>query len=444
MTPEVVRDARVCEHCGTALPKDAHYCAECGTSADLVSFDPFHLSEPEVTVEVEAASDRRRGLWALAVLVMAVMGGLWWVSSVVETQPATEESASTASTSRPFEPTTTTEARSRTTTTRRTTTTTVPGFVGGTPGPVLGDEISGLLVQFGYDEMRHIDLATGAIREFDLEHPLAFGWGWPEPAAIIDGRYVQASRGRLIVTDLRTGVQQEPVGFLADAPRFEPPEFRVVGRAGPDSVWVANEPWPDGESVVMEVGLDGVVRNRLDLPAAAFVVRADGHELILETIDGWWRYDASAGLAGRMPAGVIASTPGFVLYTSCENLHDCEVVLEDREGDFVAVDVDPRDLSFSDVQISPDGRGLLVAKHSEYRVELSYVDLAAGTRIQLPADIDHWVGVTWIGDSGWIVGGKDGPRSRLTAMHITTGEVVEMELGRRDAVGVAAYLPEDG
>ena len=46
------------------------------------------------------------------------------------------------------------------------------------------------------------------------------------------------------------------------------------------------------------------------------------------------------------------------------------------------------------------------------------------------------------GDSGWIVGGKEGPRNHLTAIELTTGDIVEIDLGIRGALEIAAYLAD--
>jgi hypothetical protein len=283
--------------------------------------------------------------------------------------------------------------------------------------------------------MRHLDLSTGEVEEINLEY--AVRWEESESGMVLDGRLVSALPA-VTITDLSDGSQlQVPeIGVGLD-------EVHVAGRAGADSVWLASYPGPEQMASAVEVNLDGKVGRRVEVPQPFEIRWAEGDDLILESIDGSWRFDTTTSEGVRMPGGVVAFASGFALIASCNETLECDVVLDRGAGSEVVDWVGAADLMNGSIEFSPDLRGALLHVYGEDGVEFAYIDVGSGERVDLGANpIDPYHGAVWITGSRWLVGTRDNSNNKLVAIDTETGAQVELELFRGGSTeSFRAFIP---
>jgi hypothetical protein len=318
------------------------------------------------------------------------------------------------------------------------------GFVNGVAGPVLGADVHGGLVLLGAATMRRVDLFTGAVEEIDLDRVLH---GDPEDRSqhlVIGGGLVSllepfgcsstqlcARPAALVITDLRTGSQSQVL--------IEPAivdEAHIAGAAGPDSVWLATYPGPDGSSAI-EVGLNGEVRRRIELPPEFSVRWARSDELFLDSVDGSWRYDASTGEATRLAGELVSDRSPLLITVSCESNLDCRVEVDVGDGPTAVDGLRASEVTNGSMFVAPDLTAILA--HNYETNDFTYFDLSSGTRVELgEIDIDPYAGVVWVPDSPWIIG-LAGPRVgglvSLTAVNVQTAEQLELVTPYRSIAG---------
>jgi len=418
-----------CDHCAAALGSGANYCSQCGTPQTLLVLDPLGVEDPPLIRGTTTAPHARLTMLAGLVLVFAMVAVLWGLSR--EDDPADEEPLSSETPEDGIlaaDPATSTTAVATTAspTTGAPTTTSEEGFVNGVQGPVLGDGVDGVLVQIGALSMRQIDLSTGAIERIALEYPVYADED--QSGIVVNGNLVSSSfSGKAItITDLSDGSQRELIDVI-DGSLW----WRVVGLAGVDSVWVATYPEPDQASEAIEVGLDGEVLRRIEIPQPFSIDWAEGDELILDAPDGSWRYDTSTGVAARMLHAVVASASGFVVTSSCTESLQCDALLDRGSGPEVVDWLSASDEFDGPIDLSPDLSGALihVYRQDDDSFEFSYIDLGTGSRVDLDeAGIDPDSGVVWVEGSRWIIGQDESSPRALLAIDTETGTQVNLGL----------------
>lgn len=432
-----------CSHCAAALPSGSNYCSECGTPQTRIVLDRVGLEDPPVITGTDMAPHARLSMLAALILVFAMLAVLWGLSR--QGDPADEEPLSSETPEEGVggtDPTTSTAVVTTTgsTTTGAPTTASEQRFVNDVQGPVLGNGVDGVLVHINVRAMQRIDLATGVVELIDLEHPVY--WDGPQSSIVVNGRLVAVGaptgplRSRSTITDLSNGSQRQLIDVIDGSL-----EMHVAGRAGVDSVWLATYPEPDGVSVAIEVGLDGEVRRRVEMPQPFSIEWADGDELILGSVDGSFRYDTATGVAVRTPGPVVASARDLVVTVSCDESLQCEVLLDRGSGPEI-VDWPSASELFNgsldgSMEISPDLSGALVHVYREGDAESSpqggaefgYIDLGTGSRVDLGhLPIEPYLGVVWVEGSRWIIGRDDTSPGALLAIDTETGTQVDLEL----------------
>jgi hypothetical protein len=430
-----------CRQCTAAVPSGANFCVECGASVAPLVVDLLGVDESPLPSGTDVTPHPQRGLWAVLALFAAMVLVLWGVARGVDRpndEPlgaeVPEEGIAAVDPTTPTTVVTTTTA----TTTGAQPTTSEQLFVNDVSGAVLGEDVDGVLVQFAGSIMRHVDLSTGAVDIIDLEQHV-YQWAGPE-ASIVDGKLVSFSgSGRvMIITDLSDGSQRESRDITDDSI-----EIHLVGRAGSESVWLATDPEPDQISEAIEVGLDGEIRRRVEIPRPFEIRWAEGHDLILDSPDGTWRYDTETGATVRMPGQVLAFEPGFVLTSSCDESLQCGVLLDRGSGPEVVDWVSASDDFDGPIDLSPDLSGALLHVYGEQDgAEFSYIDLRTGSIVDLGnLRISPDRGVVWIEGSPWIIGQNETSNIKL-AIDTQTGTQVDLALSRRrNSESFLAFIP---
>jgi hypothetical protein len=417
-----------CSHCAAAPGPGANYCSECGTPQTLIVFDPLGVEDAPVISGTDMAPHARLTMLAGLLLVFAMLAVLWGLSrqgDPADDAPLSSETQDQGILAADPATSTTAVATTASTTTGASTTASEQLFVNDVPGPVLGDGVDGVLIHISVQTMRQIDLATGAIELIALEHPVL--WGGPESGIVVNGKLV-AIRGSVItITDLSDGSQRELIDVIDRL--FE---MHVAGQAGVDSVWLATYPEPDQTSGAIEVGLDGEVRHRVQIPRPFKIRWADGDELILGSVDGSFLYDTVTWATVRMPGTVVALAPGFVITASCKESLQCDVLVDRGNGPEV-VDWPSANELFNgsldgSIDVSPDLSGALVHVYGEQGGgEFSYVDLHTGSRVDLGhLPIEPYRGVVWVEGSRWIIG-QDEFGNMTLAIDTETGTQLDLD-----------------
>jgi hypothetical protein len=436
-----VADRSQCRECGAALPGGANFCVECGASVAPLVVDLLGVDEPLLSgSDVTAYS--RRGLWAVLGLfagMVLVLRGLTRGVDRPNDEPlgaetpeegigAVDPATSTTAVTTTASPTTGTPTTG-TPTAGVQTTTSEQLFVNDAAGPVLGEDVGGVLVRLGGSIMQQVDLSTGAIERINLEHSVYFS-DEGQSGIVVNGNAVTWSPllGTLItVTDLSNGSQRQP----RDITDENEPFFRhVAGRAGEDSVWLATDSDFGWIREAIEVDVEGEVRRRVEIPRQFEIRGAEGDDLILDSPDGSWRYDTDTGVAVRMPGPVLAFAPGFVITSSCDESLQCELLLDQGNGPEVVDWLSASDEFDDPIDVSPDGSGALLHTDTQGNREFTYIDLHTGSRVDLgnlPIDPDR--GVVWVEGSRWIIGQNDGS-NRTFAINTETGTQVDLALPR--------------
>jgi hypothetical protein len=432
-----VPDRSQCRQCTAAVPAGANFCVECGASVTPLVVDLLGVDESPLLSGSDVAPHPRRGLWAVLALFAGMVLVLWGLNRGVDRpndEPLGVEVPEEGIGAVDPATSTTAVATSASTTTASTTTgaqTTTPErlFVNDVAGPVLGDDVEGVLVRIAGSDMQQVDLSTGAIERIGLEHPVSFDG--PESGIVVDGKLIAFSgSGRLItITDLSDGSQREPRGITET---FDGSfEGHVAGRAGVDSVWLAAYAEPDQTSEAIEVGLDGEVRRRVEVPRPFEIRWAEGDDLILGSVDGSFRYDTTTGATTRMPGAVVGFEPGFVVTASCEESLQCDVLVDRGSGPEDVDWLNASDVFDGSIDVSPDLSGALLHVYSQRgAAEFTFIDLDTGSRVDLGnLRIDPYRGVVWVEGSRWIIG-RDESSNMALAIDTGTGTHIDLEFGK--------------
>jgi hypothetical protein len=435
-----VADRSQCRECETALTHGAKYCLECGAAFTPMVLDLLGFEDAPLPTGADVAPHPRRGLWAVLGLFAGMVLGLWGLTRGVDRsndEPLGAEIPEEGIAAVDLTSSTTVAATTASTTTAASTTTSERLFVNDVPGPVLGDDVAGVLVSISGLIMQQVDLSTGAIQRIDLEH--AVYTEDPQSGIVVNGSLVALSGRAIFITDLSNGSQREPRDITDGS--FS---GHVAGRASVDSVWLATYPEPDLTSEAIEVDLDGEIRRRAEIPRPFEIRWAEGDELILESPDGSFRYDTATGVAVRMPGAVLAFEPGFVLTSSCDDSLQCEVRLDQGSGPEVVDWLSASDMFDGSIDLSPDLSGALLHTYTQEGAEFTFIDLQTGSSVDLGnLRIDPYRGVVWVEGSPWIIGQDEGSNMRF-AIDTDTATQVELELPRRVTSGsFLAFIPPD-
>jgi len=430
-----------CRQCTAAVPAGANFCVECGASVALLVVDLLSVDEPLPLSSSDVAPHPRRGLWAVLALFAGMVLVLWGLNRGADRpndEPLGAEIPEEGIAA--VDPATSTTAVTTTAATSTRTPTTATSeqlFVNDGAGPVLGEDVDGVLVRIGGSTMQRVDLSTGAIERIDLEHLVFFDG--PESGIVVDGKLVALSGSSrvVIITDLSDGSQRESRDVTDGL--FE---GYVAGRAGVDSVWVATYPEEDQISEAIEVDAEGEVGRRVEIPRPFEIRWAEGDELILGSPDGTWRYDTETGVTVRMPGQVLAFEPGFVLTSSCDESLQCDVRLDQGNGPEVVDWLSASDEFDGSIDLSPDLSGVLVHTDTQGGAKFTFIDLHTGARVDLGnLRIDPYNGVVWVGGSRWIIGQDKGSLATL-AIDTQTGTQVDLALPRlRTSRSLLAFIP---
>ncbi len=435
-------DRSQCRQCTAAVPAGANFCLECGVSVTPLVVDLLGGDEPPLLSGTDVTPHPRRGLWAVLALFAAMVLVLWGLTRGVD-RPNDEPLGAEVPEDRlaAVDPTTSTTvvATTASTTTGAPTTTSEQLFVNNAAGPVLGEDVGGVLVRIGGSTMQRVDLSTGAIERIDLEHLVFFDG--PDSGIVVDGKIVaiSASGSVVIITDLSDGSQLEPLSISADSVDMD-----VAGRAGVDSVWLATHPEADQISAAIEVDFAGEVRRRVEIPRPFGIRWAEGDNLILDSPDGTWLYDTATGETVRMPGQVVAFEPGFVITSSCDESLECDVLLDQGNGPEMVDWLSASDDFDGPIDVSPDLSGALLHTYTQAGGYFTFVDLHTGARVDLGnLRIDPYNGVVWVEGSRWIIGQSEGSLATL-AIDTQTGTQVDLALPRlRTSRSLLAFIPPD-
>jgi hypothetical protein len=421
-----VADRSQCRQCGTAPQRGANFCLECGASVTPLVVDLLGVDEPPLPSSTDVTPHPRRGLWAVLALFAGMVLVLWGLTRGVDRtndEPlgveVPEEGISAV------ELTTSTMVVATTTSTSTTVPTTSAEqlFMNNVPGPVLGDDVEGVLVSISSLVMQQIDLSTGAIERIDLEHTIPSEDS--QSGVVINGKLVGLSvLGRLItITDLSDGSQREPRD-ISDGSL----DWHVAGRAGVDSVWLETHREPDQTSEAIEVDFEGEVRRRVEIPQPFSIRWADGDELILESPDGSFHYDTHTSVVERMPGQVVAFEPGFVMTASCDESLRCNVLVDRGSGSENVDWLRAGEVFDGSIDLSPDLSGALLHTYTQAGGYFAFIDLHTGSRVDLGnLRIDPYRRVVWIEGSRWIIGQNESP-NKTWAIDTETGTQLELNL----------------
>jgi len=420
-----------CRQCTAVVPAGAKYCLECGASVTLLVVDLLGVDESPLPTGTDVTPHPRRGLWAVLALVAGMVLVLWGLTRGVDRpndEPLGAEVPEEGIGAVDPATSTTAVATTASPTTGAPTTTSEEGFVNDAAGPVLGEDVGGVLVIISRLIMYKIVLSTGTVERIDLEHPVYPG---PESDTVVNGNLVSLSisGNTLIITDLFNGSQLERPLFLHSVDLVD---AHVAGRASVDSVWLATSREPGQASAAIEVDLDGEVRRRVEIRKPFSIRWAKGDELILESPDGSFRYDAATGVAVRMPGAVLAFEPGFVITSSCDESLRCDVRLDQGSGPEVVDWLSASDVFDGSIELSPDLSGALLHVYGSQggAVEFTFIDLHTGSRVDLgEPGIEPYLGVVWVEGSRWIIGQDESP-NRTVAIDTETGTQVDLAFPR--------------
>jgi hypothetical protein len=393
--------------------------------------DPLGVgaSAPVAAVPVAAGRERLRVLFGLGVVAVAV-AVVWAALTAGGSEPDGSEDASGAEEGSPGDVGSSTSAP---TTVSTTTQPVVPGstepvgpmvgYANGVAGPVLGPGVEGVVVAVSETNLSRLDLATGAVESIDLEWPVDFS-GF---SVVIDGEMVATSTGsHLVSTDLRTGGQGGRIEVGGSELGFG--DARVIGRAGPESVWLAGYQTSDTQSTAVEVDLDGTVLRRLELDPAFFAFGALGRIVYLSGPVGAWRYDTEADTSE--PIGILGSAGGEqIVVVSCQPTLGCEALIETESGLEPIPGLSSTDLVNGTLQLSPDQRRAVITGYgSGGQPTFTHVDLVTGRQTDLgTTPIEPYAGVVWAGDGAWMIG-RGAVGQGLVAIDVATVEAVFIDL----------------
>jgi hypothetical protein len=437
-----VADRSQCRECGTAVPAGANFCLECGVSVTPIVVDLLSFEDAPLPSGTDTAHPRR-GLWAVLALfagMVLVLLGLTRGADRTNEEPVGAEVPEEGIGAVDPATSTTVVTTTASPTTGAQTTTSEQLFVNDGAGPVLGDDVEGVLVGISGLIMHQIDLSTGAIERINLEHGVYTGE--EQFDIVVNGNLVALSvAGRLItITDLSNGSQRRIVSTSGSSD--DSVEGHVAGRAGEDSMWLATDPDADQISEAIEVDVGGEVRRRVEIPRPFSIGWAVADELILESPDGTWRYDTATGVTERMLGTVLAFAPGFVITTSCDESLRCVVRLDQGSGPEVVDWLGASDVFDGSIDLSPDGSGALLHVYTQAGPEYTFIDLQTGSRVdlgRLPIEPDR--GVVWVDGSRWIIGQNDSPNMTF-AIDTQTGTQVDLAFPRRRNSGsFLAFIP---
>jgi hypothetical protein len=437
-----VADRSQCRECKSALPAGANYCLDCGAPVAMMILDPVGFEDPPLQAETDGVLRKRWQLLAAFVALMVVLWGLTRDADSPDDGPPNAETLDEATLA--ADPATSTTAVTTVDSADPTTTASEQLFVNDVAGPVLGAGVDGVVVLVADRIMRRIDLSTGAVERIDLEHNI-FSWVGPE-SRIVNGELVALSilGTTMVITDLSDGSQDEPRAITDDS--FD---WLVAGRAGVDSVWLATYPGLDEGSAAIEVGVDGEVRRRVEIPQPFSIRWAKGDDLILESPDGSFRFDIAMGSIVRMPGAVVAFEPGLVITSSCDESLPCDVLVDRGSGAEVvdwpsASELFNSGATESPIDVSPDLSGALFHVYGQSGAEYTFIDLHTGSRVDLgDLEIDPYLGVVWVEGSRWIIGQLEGYHRGDLAIDTQTG--AQVELRRRTSSGhwLVAFIPSN-
>ena len=237
--------------------------------------------------------------------------------------------------------TSTTVGRTTTTGASATTTTTTLAPL----GPLFGDPIEGVLLVVARGQWHAIDLETGALTEIDSPAP-------------VDPYSAVAVGGGLVVPQAGTARFYRVIGGGTEPEAVELGPADQVGRAGPDRVWLFDQP-PDGSTDPLTV---------------ARLVDLEGHVERTITVSGWQGIATDDGVlvsrGGRVyvadERGVHPLAIGWLngrigdaaLLTACDDAARCELQRQPLDGGPARslAPVEDPDRWYFDVSYAPDGR----------------------------------------------------------------------------------------
>ncbi|MGI9605135.1 MAG: hypothetical protein ACR2P0_03255 [Acidimicrobiales bacterium] len=383
---------------------------------------------------------RRTGLLVIVGLVVVVLGVLWGVARTgsperdrLASEPPADVSES-ESVSEEGSPLTTTSDVS-TTRNADTPAARIEGFVNGAPGPVIGEGVRGTVVQIAGRTMQRIDLHTGAVETLDLDQSVV--WQGPDSAAMVADWHVSTThQGGLLFTNIVDGSQRAAPVIQSSF------GTRIVG-AGDDSVWLAS--WPGAsDPLAIEITLDGSIGREIELSPSFWLQGARGDQLLLQSVDGSWFYDAATGEAVRSPDTILAIGPELLLTSSCYPDLTCEVFADHGTGPRVVKGFDTFSSFGSMPFVSPDGTQALLQTFHERGPESSIVDLRTGETVDLGSlRLEPYLGFVWITDAPWFIGRDQTSRNHLVAVNTETGGQVEIDLDQGRGESHLAYVPAD-
>lgn len=304
----------------------------------------------------------------------------------------------------------------------------IVGYVNDTPGPVLGPEVEGVIIAVGERALSRLDLATGAVESIELDWPVDSSWESSE--VVIDGKLVAISAGdHLVTTDLTTGAQDERVEL--DRDDFGLGGARLIGRAGPESVWLASYDGSFDESpAAVEVDLGGTVLRRLQLGSRFYPQAALGRIVYVSGGGAMWRYDTETETS--VPFAILGPPRGDqMVVVSCRPTLVCEAAVETESGLEPVPGLLSTDLGNGSLLLSPHRQQAVVSDYgSGGQPVVTHIDLVTGERTDLGRGswIDPFMGAVWPSDGGWIVGRVSENGRRLFAIEVETFEEVLIEL----------------
>jgi hypothetical protein len=415
-----------CHQCGTPLAAHVNYCPDCGAPHSVPLFDPLDVEGRTSQRPGTQGSERRNAFFVTLTIVAAVVVGIWLLgrssdrpvedASSDGTDPVDEIPSTTTT---PVTTTSITTTTAAPTTTRPASDTTELTYINESPGPVLGPDIDGYVVELVGRSMRRLDLSTGAFIEVELGTQVVFNDPMRE-RVLIDDRMVTVFASQLVLTDVATGHQVLRQLDFGDTEE-------VIGQAGPSSVWVTRF---DGSGTqVVEIGLDGGSGRIVDVPEPFYPRSAHGDELWLDSIDGLWSYDTGAGEATRMPGQVISHSRDPLIMIECGSDLACRLTVDHGDGPTRLADLEADQVWFWSINQSPDGDRVLIPTGAGDGWQFTLIHLDTGETVDLGTlPVEPFFGVAWVDRSPWIVARHQIEPRRWLAINTATGETVDLNV----------------
>jgi hypothetical protein len=251
-------------------------------------------------------------------------------------------------------------------------------------------------------------------------------------------------RSPMAIVDVGTGILLQPTwdgtgylvsddGTVTSAEDLYPGPGTVVPVPGSSrTYWLSRSP-EQHNRLDLVTGHTVVPGASVTLPSdlSADSARSDGgRALLLEGVDGVYRYDA--GRIRRVTTGqLVGRTPDGVLVQECDDEHRCRLALVDRDTGS-RTDMGGAIDNLGAGSVSPDGRHALVLRYGPDGPSALLVDLESGRRRAVAGVTGQstWgsqVSVVWSPDSRWAVTTTDA--AHLVGIDATSGSVTEVPLG---------------